>query len=228
MQRRHTKFEKTKLIGIRAKQIENGSLAKCPVSGLTSSIDIATKEYEMGFDLETEKFIPLPTNENNEENICKHTHLGNIDGNVFCEECGLFERYELMNELCIDFEYHARIREDKTEKGYHINDNLNEHSKVKELREAATKLGVKCVTMMSKKQLCEALGIKISNEGKYVLKNLKTGEEHRLKNQKEIHTKFNVYQGSISFLLGKNVTIGEDTYSLEKKITVKIRFETDD
>ena len=122
-----------------------------------------------------------------------------------------------MNELCVDFEYHARIRKDKTEKNYRVDDNLNENSKVKELREAATKLGVKCVTMMSKKQLCEALGIKISNEGKYVLKNLKTGEEHRFKNQKEISTKFNICQGSISFLLGRTVTIGEKTYSLEKK-----------
>ena len=121
-----------------------------------------------------------------------------------------------MNELCTDFEYHARIREDKTEKGYRVNDNLNEHSKVKKLREAATKLGVKRVTVMSKKQLCEVLGIKISNEGKYVLKNLKTGEEHKFKNQKEISTKFNICQGSISFLLGRNITIGEDTYSLKK------------
>ena len=40
--------------------------------------------------------------------------------------------------------------------------------------------------MMSKKQLCEILGIKITNEGKYVLKNIKTGEEHKFKNIKEI------------------------------------------
>ena len=216
MNRRHTIYEKTRLIGIRARQIENGSIAKCPVFGLTSSIDIAEREYEMGCNLETDELIPFARESKNYKDLCKHTHLESQNGNVFCVECGLFERYELMNELCTDFEYHARIREDKTETGYRINNNLNEHSKVKELREAATKLGVKCVTMLSKKQLCEVLGIKISNEGKYILKNIKTGEEHRFKNQKEISTKLNICQESTSFFLGKNITIGENTYSLKK------------
>ena len=151
-------------------------------------------------------FVKEGKTENYEE-VCKHTHLDSQNGNVFCTECGLFERYEVMNELCIDFEYHARIRE---------NSNLNEHSKVKELREAATKLGVKRVTTLSKKQLYEALGIKISNEGKYVLKNLKTGEEHKFKNMKEISNKFNICLGLISYYMGKNITIGENTYSMGK------------
>ena len=204
----HTQFEKARLIGNRAKQIDNGSLAKCPVPGLTSSIDIATKEYEMGYDLETNEYIPEPLY-NNYENTCKHTRLESYNGNVFCTNCGLFKEYELIDELCTDLEYHVRIQKDKN--------NLNEHSKVKDLREAATKIGVKRVTVMPKKQLCKLLGIKISNEGKYILKNLKTGEEHRLKNQKEISDKFSICQGSLSFLLKKgNVTVGEDTYSLEK------------
>ena len=59
-----------------------------------------------------------------------------------------------------------------------INNNLTEYSKVKELRKAAINSGIKCVTMMSKKQLCEVLGIKITNEGKYILKEIKTGEKH--------------------------------------------------
>lgn len=101
-----------------------------------------------------------------------------------------------------------RIRE----KGYRV----NEHSKVKELREAATKLGVKCVSIMSKKQLCEVLGIKISNEGKYVLKNVETGEEHKFKNMKEISTKFSISLGLISYRMGKNITVGENTYSVKK------------
>ena len=79
-----------------------------------------------------------------------------------------------------------------------------------------TTIGVKRVTVMSKKQLCKVLGIKISNEGKYILRNLKTGEEHRFKNQKEISDKFGICQGSISFLLGKNVTVDGNTYSLKK------------
>ena len=204
----HTQFEKARLIGNRAKQIDNGSLAKCSVPGLTSSIDIATKEYEMGYDLETNEYIPEPVYKNYED-ACKHTHLESYNGNVFCTNCGLFEEYELINKLCTDLEYHVRVQKNKN--------NLNEHSKVKDLREAATKIGVKRVTVMSKKQLCKVLGIKISNEGKYILKNLKTGEEHRLKNQKEISDKFSIPQGSISSLLGKeNITIGENTYSLKK------------
>ena len=151
--------------------------------------------------------------------VCKHTRLENMNGNVFCVECGLVDRYELVHELCIDYEYHAKIRESKT-----VNDpvnpkkdnNLNEHTKVKELREAAKKLGVKCVSIMSKKQLCEILGIKILNEGKYVLKNLETGEEHKFKNMKEISTKFNICLGLISNRMGKNITISESTYSMKK------------
>lgn len=151
--------------------------------------------------------------------VCKHTRLENMNGGVFCGECGLFERYELMNELCTDFEYHFAITHRKT-----INtpvnppkdSSLNEHSKVKELREAAKKLGFKYTTTMSKKRLCEILGIEISNEGKYVLKNLKTGEEHKFKNIKEISTEFNICLGLISYYMGKNITIGENTYSLEK------------
>ena len=142
------------------------------------------------------------------EDACKHTHLEEKNGNTFCTNCGLFEEYESIDELCIDHEYHARIQKDKI--------NLNEHSKVKDLREAATKIGVKRVTVMSKKQLCKVLAIKISNEGKYILRNLKTGEEHRFKNQKEISDKFGICQGSISFLLGKNVTVDGNTYSLKK------------
>ena len=140
---------------------------------------------------------------------CKHTNLENINGNVLCTNCGLFEKYESIDELCTDYEYHAKVQEDKN--------NLNEHSKVKDLREAATKIGIKRVTVMSKIQLCKVLRIKISNEGKYILKNLKTGEKHRLKNQKEISDKFGTCQGSLSFLLKKeNVTVNGNTYSFEK------------
>ena len=143
------------------------------------------------------------------EDACNHIYLGEEDDNTFCTNCGLFEEYESIDELCVDYKYHARIQEDKN--------NLNEHSKVKNLREAATKIGVKRVTVMSKKQLCKVLGIKISDEGKYILKNLKTGEEHRLKNQKEISDKFGICQGSLSFLLKKgNVTVNENTYSFKK------------
>ena len=143
------------------------------------------------------------------DDMCKHSHLAEEDDNTFCTNCGLFEEYESIDELCVDYNYHVKIQKDKN--------NLNEHSKVKDQRKAATKIGVKRVTTMSKKQLCKVLGIKISDEGKYILKNLKTGEEHRLKNQKEISDKFGICQGSLSFLLKKgNVTVNENTYSLEK------------
>ena len=143
------------------------------------------------------------------DDTCKHPHLAEKNDNTFCTNCGLFEEYESINDLCVDLSYHARIQENKT--------NLNEHSKVKDLREAATKAGVKRVTVMSKKQLCKVLVIKNSNEGKYILKNLKTGEEHRLKNQKEISDKFGICQGSLSFLLKKGkATVNGNTYSLKK------------
>ena len=151
--------------------------------------------------------------------VCKHARLENMNGNVFCVECGLVGRYELVHELCIDYEYHAKIREDKTVNvpvNLPKDNNLHEHSKVKELREAAKKLGVKYTSTMSKKQLCEILGIKILNEGKYVLKNLETGEEHKFKNMKKISTKFNICLGLISNRMGKNITIGESTYSMKK------------
>ena len=118
------------------------------------------------------------------DGTCKHPHLAEKNDNTFCTNCGLLEEYESIDDLCIDLSYHARIQENKA--------GLNEHSKVKDLREAATKIGVKRVTVMSKKQLCKVLGIESSNTGKYILKNLKTGEEHRLKNQKEIANKFGI------------------------------------
>ena len=143
------------------------------------------------------------------DDTCEHHHLIEKDGKQFCTNCGLFVEYELIDDLCIARSYYAEIQENKAK--------LNEHSKVKDLREAATKAGVKRVTAMSKKQLCKALGIKDSNEGKYILNNLKTGEEHRLKNQKEIADKFGICQGSLSFLLKRGIAnVNGDTYSLEK------------
>ena len=145
----------------------------------------------------------------NDGDTCKHPHLIEKDGMTYCTNCGLFEEYESIKDLCIPRSYHAEIQENKVK--------LNQHSKVKDLREAATKIGVKRVTVMSKKQLCKALGIESSNTGKYILKNIKTGEEHRLKNQKEIADKFGICQGSISFLLKKgNVNANGNTYSLQK------------
>ena len=143
------------------------------------------------------------------DDTCGHNHLIEKNGEPFCTNCGLFVGYESIDDLCIPLTYYAEIQENKAK--------LNEHSKVKDLREAATKAGVKRVTAMSKKQLCKAVGIKNSNEGKYILKNLKTGEDHRLKNQKEIADKFGICQGSLSFLLKKGrVNVNGDTYPLEK------------
>ena len=143
------------------------------------------------------------------DDTCKHSHLAEKDYNIFCTNCGLFEEYESIDGLYVDLNYYAEIQENKV--------NLHEHSKVKDLREAATNIGVKRVTAMSKKQLCKVLGIKSSNTGKYILKNIKTGEEHRLKNQKEIADKFGICQGSLSFLLKKGkVNANGNTYSLQK------------
>ena len=90
------------------------------------------------------------------DDTCEHHHLIEKDGKQFCTNCGLFVEYELIDDLCIARSYYAEIQENKAK--------LNKHSKVKDLREAATKAGVKRVTAMSKKQLCKALGIKDSNE----------------------------------------------------------------
>ena len=43
-----SKYEKARVIGIRARQIANGVQPKCSTEGLTSSLDIATRELEMG------------------------------------------------------------------------------------------------------------------------------------------------------------------------------------
>ena len=77
------------------------------------------------------------------DDTCKHTHLAEENDNTFCTNCGLFEKYESIDELCVDYNYHARIQKDKNK--------LNKHLKVKDLREAATKIGVKRVTIMSKR-----------------------------------------------------------------------------
>lgn len=147
--------------------------------------------------------------DNNDKGTCGHPHLIEKDGMSYCTNCGLFEGYEFVNDLCIPRSHYAEIQKNKT--------NLNENSKVNDLREAAKANGAKCVTMMSKKRLCEVLGIENQNKGKYILKNIKTGEEHRLKNQKEIADKFGIRQGSLSFLLKKGrVNANGNTYSLKK------------
>ena len=43
-----SKYEKARVIGIRARQIANGAQPKCSTEGLTSSLDIATREFEQG------------------------------------------------------------------------------------------------------------------------------------------------------------------------------------
>ena len=147
--------------------------------------------------------------DNIDQSTCGHPHLIKKDGMSYCTNCGLFEGYEFVNNLCIPRSNYAGKQKNKT--------NLNENSKVNDLREAAKANGVKCVTMMSKKRLCEVLGIENKNKGKYILKNIKTGEEHRLKNQKEIADKFGIRQGSLSFLLKKGrVNANGNTYSLKK------------
>ena len=113
----------------------------------------------------------------------------------------------------MDLSYHAEIQENKA--------NLNEHSKVKDLREAATKIGVKRVTVMSKKQLCKVQGIESSNKGKYILKNIITGQEYRLKNQKEISDKFGICQGSLSFLSNKRKSQRKRKHVLVEKTLEK-------
>ena len=149
--------------------------------------------------------------DNNDKGTCGHPHLVEKNGMSYCTNCGLFEGYEFVNDLCIPRSHYAEIQKSKT--------NLNENSKVNELREAAKANGVKCVTMRSKKRLCEVFGIENQNKGKYILKNIKTGEEHRLKNQKEIADKFGIRQGSLSFLLKKGrVNANGNTYSLKKTL----------
>ena len=71
-----------------------------------------------------------------------NTHLAENNDNTFCTNCGLFEEYESIDGLCVDLNYYAEIQENKAD--------LHEHSKVKDLREATTKIGVKRVTAMSK------------------------------------------------------------------------------
>ena len=142
----------------------------------------------------------------NPYNVCDHNFFE--DNDTICKNCGLINGYESINELCINYNHHVKLESKKT--------NLNENSKVNDLRKAAKANGIKCVTMMSKKQLCEALLIKITNEGKYVLKNIKTNEEFKFKNITEISTKFNISTGHISNKIGKNITIDGNTYSLEK------------
>ena len=44
----HTMYEKAKLIEARARQIADGLQPKCSAECLTNSLDIATKEYELG------------------------------------------------------------------------------------------------------------------------------------------------------------------------------------
>ena len=67
---------------------------------------------------------------------------------------------------------------------------------------------------MSKKKLCEALGIEISGEGKYILKNINTGEEQKFKTIQEISDKFNICRSVIEYHMGNNITINNKNFLL--------------
>jgi DNA-directed RNA polymerase I, II, and III subunit RPABC2 len=43
-----TKYEKARLIGVRAEQLARGSPPKIPINNMRSPVEIATKEYEQG------------------------------------------------------------------------------------------------------------------------------------------------------------------------------------
>ena len=43
-----SKYQKARIIGVRARQIADGAQPRCSVEGLTSSLDIATREFEQG------------------------------------------------------------------------------------------------------------------------------------------------------------------------------------
>ena len=43
-----SKYEKARVIGVRATQIANGARPKCSTEGITNSLDIATREFEQG------------------------------------------------------------------------------------------------------------------------------------------------------------------------------------
>ena len=72
---------------------------------------------------------------------------------------------------------------------------------------------------MSKEKLCEVLGIEVSGEGKYTLKNINTGEELKFKTIQEIANKFNISKSTVEYNMGGEVTINENTFFV---ITTKL------
>lgn len=43
-----TKYEKARVIGVRATHLENGALPTIPTNGIDDAVVLATKEYELG------------------------------------------------------------------------------------------------------------------------------------------------------------------------------------
>ena len=70
---------------------------------------------------------------------------------------------------------------------------------------------------MSKKKLCEALGIEITGKGKYSLKNISTGDIQDFKNIQEISDKFKITKWLVHAYMNKEIIIGDKTYFLKKQ-----------
>ena len=58
-----TKYEKAGIIGKRAREIADGAQPRCSVEGLTSSLDIATREFEQGLTVFRRRPEPRPKKE---------------------------------------------------------------------------------------------------------------------------------------------------------------------
>ena len=56
-----SKYERARIIGIRASQIADGDHPRCSVEGLTRSLDIVTREFEQGLTSYVFKRRPGPT-----------------------------------------------------------------------------------------------------------------------------------------------------------------------
>lgn len=92
---------------------------------------------------------------------------------------------------------------------------IPEHASVGELRTIAKNRGVKYTSRMTKKQLHDALGVKPSEAG-FIFKNKETGEELRFSSMNKASKELKVNPGSISYYIGKDMTIGQSRYSVTK------------
>ena len=87
----------------------------------------------------------------------------------------------------------------------------------KELKELAKQRGIIYFSRMSKKKLCEAMGIiPVKKQAKITFKNIATEETLEFPSLYRASKELNVNRGLIAYYIDRKIKIGDETYLIRR------------